>query len=335
MSQYDNWPCLENPNKINGLSVGTLSAQYGVPVVKYPGIYLLFDNLSCYPALRGNGYALLWLAVRVIAGRTLRSAVTSDCATQREDRKMYIKVINSKPETVGIAAETAIAICQQVGITGLASKSKKSASSLVMQAAVDCQRDKAHFECWEGYVTDTRKAIRSEASASHIQSAGLLKGISGKGDKLSAMMERATRTFDNYAKRIEAAWKAGLVIETAKGADDDSAVPGETLHTLNGRTKAAVEAATPQTTQSKAKARLAELSAAIVALVDSPTIGEGVAEWLDKQMDALNDGLVSLVNALQGKAPAVTETEGADDAAVESLPEGKPARADRRGRRAA
>jgi len=236
---------------------------------------------------------------------------------------MYIKVINSKPETVGIAEETAIAICQQVGITGLASKSKKSASSLVMQAAVDCQQDKAHFECWEGYVTDTRKAIRSEASASHIQSAGLLKGISGKGDKLSAMMERATRTFDNYGKRIEAAWKMGLQIETAKGAEDGSVVPAETLHTLNGRVKAAIEAATPQTEQSKAKARLAEMTAAIVALVDSPTVGEAVAEWLDEQMNALDASLLSLVNALQGKAPAVMETEGAPAKAVESLPEGK------------
>ncbi len=236
---------------------------------------------------------------------------------------MYIKISGSKPETAGIAAETAIAICQQVGIAGLASKSKKSASSLVMQAAIDCQQDKAHFECWEGYVTDTRKAIRSEASASHIQSAGLLKGISGKGDKLSAMMERATRTFDNYVKRIEAAWKQGLLIETAKGAEDVSAVPAETLHTLNGRVKAAIEAATPQTAQSKAKARLAEMTAAIAALVDSPTIGEAVAEWLNKEMDTLNESLISLVNALQGKAPAVTETEGADDAAVESLPEGK------------
>ena len=236
---------------------------------------------------------------------------------------MYIKISGSKPETVGIAEETAIAICQQVGITGLASQSKKSASSLVMQAAVDCQQDKAHFDCWEGYVTDTRKAIRSEASASHIQSAGLLKGISGKGDKLSAMMERATRTFDNYVKRVEAAWKQGLLIETAKGAEEGSVVPAETLHTLNGRVKAAIEATTPQTAQSKAKARLAEMAAAIVALVDSPTIGEGVAEWLDKELDALNEGLVGLVNALQGKGPATIETEGETDAAAESLPEGK------------
>lgn len=236
---------------------------------------------------------------------------------------MFIKISGSKPETVGIAAETAIAICQQVGITGLASKSKKSASSLVMQAAVDCQRDKAHFECWEGYVTDTRKAIRSEASASHIQSAGLLKGISGKGDKLSAMMERATRTFDNYVKRIEAAWKMGLDIEAAKGAEEGSAVPAETLHTLNGRVKAAIEATTPQTAQSKAKARLAEMAAAIVALVDSPTIGEAVAEWLEKELHALDASLLGLVNALQGKAPAVMETEGAPAKAVESLPEGK------------
>ena len=241
---------------------------------------------------------------------------------------MFIKVINSKPETVGIAAETAIAICQQVGITGLASKSKKSASSLVMQAAVDCQQgaesDLGRWEnSWDQYVTDTRKAIRSEASASHIQSAGLLKGISGKGDKLSAMMERATRTFDNYGKRIEAAWKMGLQIETAKGAEDGSVVPAETLHTLNGRVKAAIEATTPQTAQSKAKARLAEMAAAIVALVDSPTIGEAVAEWLEKELSALDASLLSLVNALQGKAPAVTETEGADDAAAESLPEGK------------
>lgn len=236
---------------------------------------------------------------------------------------MYIKVTNSKPETAGIAEETAIAICQQVGITGLASKSKKSASSLVMQAAVDCQQDAEGEAGWEGYVTDTRKAIRSEASASHIQSAGLLKGISGKGDKLSAMMERATRTFDNYVKRIEAAWKQGLLIETAKGAEEGSVVPAETMHTLNGRVKAAIEATTPQTAQSKAKARLAEMAAAIVALVDSPTIGEAVAEWLEKEIDTLNDGLVSLVNALQGKAPAVMETEGAPAKAVESLPEGK------------
>ena len=241
---------------------------------------------------------------------------------------MFIKISGSKPETVGIAAETAIAICQQVGITGLASKSKKSASSLVMQAAVDCQQgaesDLGRWEnSWDQYVTDTRKAIRSEASASHIQSAGLLKGISGKGDKLSTMMERATRTFDNYAKRIEAAWKAGLTIEVAKGAEDGSVVPAETLHTLNGRVKAAIEAATPQTEQSKAKARLAEMAAAIVALVDSPTIGEAVAEWLEKELSALDASLLSLVNALQGKAPAVTETEGADDAAAESLPEGK------------
>lgn len=242
---------------------------------------------------------------------------------------MFIKVINSKPETVGIAAETAIAICQQVGITGLASKSKKSASGLVMQAAVDAQQDKAHFECWEGYVTDTRKAIRSEASASHIQSAGLLKGISGKGDKLSAMMERATRTFDNYVKRIEAAWKMGLEIETAKGAEDGSVVPAETLHTLNGRVKAAIEATTPQTAQSKAKARLAEMAAAIVALVDSPTVGEAVAEWLEKELYALDASLLGLVNALQGKAPAVTETEATEAATVaaESLPEGKAKRA--------
>ena len=241
---------------------------------------------------------------------------------------MYIKVINSKPETAGIAEETAIAICQQVGITGLASKSKKSASSLVMQAAVDCQQgaesDLGRWEnSWDQYVTDTRKAIRSEASAAHIQSAGLLKGISGKGDKLSAMMERATRTFDNYAKRIEAAWKQGLEIETAKGAKEGEVVPAETLHTLNGRVKAAISASTPQTAQSKAKARLAEMSAAIVALVDSPTIGEAVAEWLNKEMDALDKSLLNLVNALQGKEPAVTETKGADDAAVESLPEGK------------
>lgn len=242
---------------------------------------------------------------------------------------MYIKVLNSKPETVGIAEETAIAICQQVGITGLASKSKKSASSLVMQAAVNCQQDKAHFECWEGYVTDTRKAIRSEASASHIQSAGLLKGISGKGDKLSTMMERATRTFDNYVKRIEAAWKMGLEIETAKGAEDGSVVPAETLHTLNGRVKAAIEATTPQTAQSKAKARLVEMSAAIVALVDSPTVGEAVAEWLEKELYALDASLLGLVNALQGKAPAVTETEATEAATVaaESLPEGKAKRA--------
>lgn len=242
---------------------------------------------------------------------------------------MFIKVINSKPETVGIAAETAIAICQQVGITGLASKSKKSASGLVMQAAVNCQQDKAHFECWERYVADTRKAIRSEASASHIQSAGLLKGISGKGDKLSAMMERATRTFDNYVKRIEAAWKMGLEIETAKGAEDGSVVPAETLHTLNGRVKAAIEATTPQTAQSKAKARLVEMSAAIVALVDSPTVGEAVAEWLEKELYALDASLLGLVNALQGKAPAVTETEATEAATVaaESLPEGKAKRA--------
>lgn len=240
---------------------------------------------------------------------------------------MFIKVINSKPETVGIAEETAIAICQQVGITGLASKSKKSASGLVMQAAVNWQQDAEGVMGWDRYVTDTRKAIRSEASASHIQSAGLLKGISGKGDKLSAMMERATRTFDNYVKRIEAAWKMGLEIETAKGAEDGSVVPAETLHTLNGRVKAAIEATTPQTAQSKAKARLAEMAAAIVALVDSPTIGEAVAEWLEKEIDALNDGLLSLVNALQGKAPAVTETEGAPAKAVESLPEGKAKRA--------
>ena len=241
---------------------------------------------------------------------------------------MFIKVINSKPETADIAAETAIAICQQVGITGLASISKKSASSLVMQAAVDCQQDAegdlGRWESsWDQYVTDTRKAIRSEASAAHVQSAGLLKGIRGKGDKLSAMMERATRTFDNYVKRIEAAWKQGLLIETAKGAEEGSVVPAEALHTLNGRTKAAIEAATPQTAQSKAKARLAEMSAAIVALVDSPTIGEAVAEWLEKELHALDASLLGLVNALQGKAPAVTETKGADDAAVESLPEGK------------
>lgn len=246
--------------------------------------------------------------------------------TQHEDRKMYIKVLNSKPETVGIAEETAIAICQQVGITGLASKSKKSASSLVMQAAVNCQQDAegdlGRWESsWDQYVTDTRKAIRSEASVGHIQSAGLLKGITGKGDKLSTMMERASRTFDNYVKRVEAAWKAGLVIEIAKGAEEGSIVPAETLHTLNGRTKAAIEATTPQTAQSRAKARLAEMSAAIVALVDSPTIGEAVAEWLEKQMDALNEGLLSLVNALQGKAPAVMETEGVPEAETEGVPE--------------
>ena len=243
---------------------------------------------------------------------------------------MYIKISGSKPETVGIAEETAIAICQQVGITGLASISKKSASSLVMQAAVDCQQgaesDLGRWEnSWDHYVTDTRKAIRSEASAAHIQSAGLLKGISGKGDKLSAMMERATRTFDNYAKRIEAAWKQGLLIETAKGAKEGSVVPAETLHTLNGRTKAAIEAATPQTAQSKAKARLAAMAAAIVALVDSPTIGEAVAEWLEKELNTLDASLLNLVNALQGKAPATTETEATAEAtaAVESLPEGK------------
>lgn len=242
---------------------------------------------------------------------------------------MFIKVINSKPETVGIAAETAIAICQQVGITGLASKSKKSASGLVMQAAVNWQQDAEGVMGWDRYVTDTRKAIRSEASASHIQSAGLLKGISGKGDKLSAMMERATRTFDNYVKRVEAAWKAGLVIETAKGAEDGSVVPGETLHTLNERTKAAIEATTPQTAQSKAKARLAEMAAAIVALVDSPTVGEAVAEWLEKELYALDASLLGLVNALQGKAPAVTETEATEAATVaaESLPKGKAKRA--------
>ena len=238
---------------------------------------------------------------------------------------MYIKISGSKPEAVGIAAETAIAICQQVGITGLATKSKKSASGLVMQAAVNCQQNAEGATGWDQYVTDTRKAIRSEASVGHIQSAGLLKGISGKGDKLSAMMERATRTFDNYAKRIEAAWKMGLDIEAAKGAEEGSAVPAETLHTLNGRVKAAIEATTPQTAQSKAKARLAEMSAAIAALVDSPTIGEAVAEWANKEMDALNESLVSLVNALQGKAPAVMETEATAEAAAvaESLPEGK------------
>ncbi len=251
---------------------------------------------------------------------------------------MYIKVLNSKFDAVSIAEETAIAICQQVGITGLASKSKKSASSLVMQAAVDCQQDAegAMAAMWDRYVADTRKAIRSEASASHIQSAGLLKGITGKGDKLSTMMERATRTFDNYAKRIEAAWKQGLLIEIAKGVEEGSIVPAETLHTLNGRVKAAIEAATPQTAQSKAKARLAEMAAAIVALVDSPTVGEAVAEWLDEQMNALDASLLSLVNALQGKAPAVTETEGVPEVApVETLPEAKPEKPARAGRKAA
>lgn len=252
---------------------------------------------------------------------------------------MYIKVINSKPETVSIAEETAIAICQQVGITGLATKSKKSASSLVMQAAVNCRQD-AEGEMaamWDRYVTDTRKAIRSEASVGHIQSAGLLKGITGKGDKLATLIKRASTTFENYIKRIEAAWKVGLVIEVAKGAEDGSVVPAETLHTLNGRVKATIEAATPQTAQSKAKARLSEMSAAIVALIDSPTMGEDVAEWLEKQMDTLNEGLVSLVNALQGKAPAVTETEGVPEvsAPVETLPEAKPEKPARAGRKAA
>lgn len=250
---------------------------------------------------------------------------------------MYIKVINSKPETVSIAEETAIAICQQVGITGLATKSKKSASSLVMQAAVNCQQDAEGVMGWDRYVTDTRKAIRSEASVGHIQSAGLLKGITGKGDKLATLIKRASTTFENYIKRIEAAWKVGLVIEIAKGVEEGSIVPAETLHTLNGRVKAAIEAATPQTAQSKAKARLSEMSAAIVALIDSPTMGEDVAEWLEKQMDTLNEGLVSLVNALQGKAPAVTETEGVPEvsAPAETLPEAKPEKPARAGRKAA
>ena len=252
---------------------------------------------------------------------------------------MFIKVLNSKFDAVSIAEETAIAICQQVGITGLATKSKKSASSLVMQAAVDCQQDAegAMAAMWDRYVADTRKAIRSEASVGHIQSAGLLKGITGKGDKLSTLTKRASTTFENYTKRIEAAWKQGLLIEIAKGVEEGSIVPAEALHTLNGRTKAAIEATTPQTAQSKAKARLSEMSAAIVALIDSPTMGEDVAEWLEKQMDAWNEGLVGLVNALQGKAPAATETEGVPEvsAPVETLPEAKPEKPARAGRKVA
>lgn len=242
---------------------------------------------------------------------------------------MFIKISGSKPETASIETETAIAICQQVGITGLASSCKKAASALVMQAAVDCQRGGAAEDEWQRYVDNTIAAIRSTTAAAHIQSAGLLKGISGKGDKLATLIKRASTTFENYTKRIEAAWKQGLLIETAKGAEDGSVVPGETLHTLNERTKAAETAKCPVTEQSKLKARMLETFNAIAALVDSPKDGDAVTAWASAELDGFNGRLGALVASLQGQAPAPIS------APVETLPEAKPEKPARAGRKAA
>lgn len=248
---------------------------------------------------------------------------------------MFIKISGSKPETASIETETALAICQQVGITGLASSCKKAASALVMQAAVDCQRDDAAEDEWQRYVANTIAAIRSTTAAAHIQSAGLLKGISGKGDKLATLIKRASTTFENYTKRVEAAWKQGLLIETAKGAEDGSVVPGETLHTLNERTKAAEAAKCPVTEQSKLKARLLETFNAIAALVDSPKDGDAVTAWASAELDGFNDRLGALVASLQGQAPAPIKAEPEVSAPVETLPEAKPEKPARAGRKAA
>lgn len=252
---------------------------------------------------------------------------------------MFIKISGSKPETASIETETAIAICQQVGITGLASSCKKAASALVMQAAVDCQQDAesdlGRWESnWDQYVANTIAAIRSTTAAAHIQSAGLLKGITGKGDKLATLIKRASTTFENYTKRVEAAWKQGLLIETAKGAEDGSVVPGETLHTLNERTKAAEAAKCPVTEQMRLKARMLETFNAIAALVDSPKDGDAVTAWAAVELDGLNARLAEMVASLQGQAPAPIRVEPEVSAPVETLPEGKPARAQAR-RRAA
>lgn len=243
---------------------------------------------------------------------------------------MFIKISGSKPETTSIEIETAIAICQQVGITGLASSCKKAASVLVMQAAVNCRRADAAEDEWQQYVVKTIAAIRSTAAAAHIQSAGLLKGISGKGDKLATLIKRASSTFENYTKRIEAAWKQGLMIETAKGAEDGSVVPGETLHTLIERTKAAEAAKCPVTEQSALKARMLETFNAIAALVDSPKDGDAVTAWAAVELDGLNARLAEMVASLQGQAPAPIRAEPEVSAPVETLPEGKPARAGRK-----
>lgn len=257
---------------------------------------------------------------------------------------MFIKISGSKPETANIETETAIAICQQVGITGLASSCKKAASALVMQAAVDCQSagpgraesDLGRWESnWDQYVANTIAAIRSTTAAAHIQSAGLLKGISGKGDKLATLIKRASTTFENYTKRVEAAWKQGLLIETAKGAEDGSVVPGETLHTLNERTKAAEAAKCPVTEQSKLKARLLETFNAIAALVDSPKDGEAVTAWASAELDGFNDRLSTLVASLQGQAPAPIKAEPEVSAPVETLPEARPEKPARAGRKVA
>lgn len=248
---------------------------------------------------------------------------------------MFIKISGSKPETANIETETAIAICQQVGITGLASSCKKAASALVMQAAVDCQRAGAAEDEWQRYVDNTIAAIRSTTAAAHIQSAGLLKGISGKGDKLATLIKRASTTFENYTKRVEAAWKQGLLIETAKGAEDGSVVPGETLHTLNERTKEAEAAKCPVTEQSKLKARLLETFNAIAALVDSPKDGEAVTAWACAELDGFNGRLGALVASLQGQAPAPIKAEPEVSAPVETLPEAKPEKPARAGRKAA
>lgn len=248
---------------------------------------------------------------------------------------MFIKISGSKPETASIETETAIAICQQVGITGLASSCKKAASALVMQAAIDCQRDDAAKDEWQRYVANTIAAIRSTTAAAHIQSAGLLKGISGKGDKLATLIKRASTTFENYTKRVEAAWKQGLLIETAKGAEDGSVVPGETLHTLNERTKAAEAAKCPVTEQMRLKARMLETFNAIAALVDSPKDGDAVTAWASAELDGFNDRLGALVASLQGQAPAPIKAEPEVSAPVETLPEAKPEKPARAGRKAA
>lgn len=248
----------------------------------------------------------------------------------------YISDYNSIVDTANIETETAIAICQQVGITGLASSCKKAASALVMQAAVDCQpRAESDLGRWDQYVANTIAAIRSTTAAAHIQSAGLLKGITGKGDKLATLIKRASTTFENYTKRVEAAWKQGLLIETAKGAEDGSVVPGETLHTLNERTKAAEAAKCPVTEQMRLKARMLETFNAVAALVDSPKDGDAVTAWASAELDGFNDRLGTLVASLQGQAPAPIKAEPEVSAPVETLPEAKPGKPARAGRKAA
>jgi len=228
------------------------------------------------------------------------------------------KVDGTELGTLGATSKVALAIAQAIGTSATKNVSERQSWTLTALAAIEIQDDYANDTAlravaWAEWHDAVQSELRGKIVAELVSKLGLAKDVTqGKADdkspltSLQSLLVKAQTKLDNYTQRVEAAWKAGLLVKFDTLGNGDK-LP-EASGKLQTRTAEANAKAAPVTADSQVKAYAGQLAGNIIGLA---------SDFNTAEQSAAIKGLLEAVNAviLRYSADVLTTVEINDTAA--------------------